>query len=58
MENTVVDAAATQQMYCVRCRSMVTIVDPKRVVMRSERHALHGKCPHCETATYKIVARD
>lgn len=58
MENTVMDAATTHQMYCVRCRTMVTIVDPKRVVMKSQRHALHGRCPHCEAATYKIISKE
>jgi hypothetical protein len=36
---------------------MVTITAPKKVVMKSNRHALQGKCPHCTTNTYKIVAK-
>lgn len=51
------DAAVTQPMYCVKCRTMVTITAPKKVVMKSNRHALQGKCPHCTTNTYKIVAK-
>jgi Zn finger protein HypA/HybF involved in hydrogenase expression len=59
MENSqeVLDAATTHQMYCVKCRTMVTVVSPKRIVMKSSRHALQGKCPHCTTHTYKIVAK-
>jgi RNase P subunit RPR2 len=45
-------------MYCVKCRTMVTISAPKRVVLKNDRHALKGTCPHCTTSTYKIVARD
>lgn len=52
------DASQTAQMYCVKCRSMVTVTAPKRVVMKSNRHALQGNCPHCSYSTYKIVARN
>ena len=56
-EDEKIDAAHTQQMYCVKCRTMVTITNPKKVVMKSSRHALQGKCPHCSCSTYKIIAR-
>jgi Zn finger protein HypA/HybF involved in hydrogenase expression len=51
------DATTTHSMYCVKCRTMVTITGPKKVVMKSSRHALQGSCPHCNTSTYKIVAK-
>lgn len=51
------DAATTHQMYCVKCRTMVTITAPKKVVMKSSRHALQGKCPHCSVSTYKIITK-
>ena len=51
------DATKTMQMYCVKCRTMVTITAPKKVVMKSSRHALQGKCPHCSISTYKIIAK-
>ena len=54
-ENT--DAATAHKMYCVKCRTMVMVVAPKRIVMKSSRHALQGKCPHCTTSTYKITAK-
>jgi len=52
------DATTTMQMYCVKCRTMVTITAPKKVVMKSSRHALQGKCPHCNTSTYKIISKN
>lgn len=51
------DATSTHPMYCVKCRTMVTITAPKRVVLKTSRHALHGTCPHCNTSTYKLVAK-
>ena len=51
------DATVTQPMYCVKCRTMVTITGPKKIVMKSSRHALHGKCPHCSTSTYRLITR-
>lgn len=50
------DGTVTHPMYCVKCRTMVTITAPKRVVFKSSRHALQGKCPHCNTSTYKIIS--
>jgi RNase P subunit RPR2 len=55
---TIADATITIPMYCVKCRTMVIITAPKRVVLKNDRHALKGVCPHCATSTYKIVARD
>ena len=57
MSSDLSDAANTHKMYCVKCRTMVTITAPKKVVMKSSRHALHGSCPHCNTSTYKIIAK-
>jgi Zn finger protein HypA/HybF involved in hydrogenase expression len=53
---TLENAAHTHQMYCVKCRTMVTVTGPKQVQMKSSRHALQGKCPHCSTNTYKIIS--
>lgn len=57
MPSEISNATNTHPMYCVKCRTMVTITAPKKVVMKSSRHALQGNCPHCNTATYKIVAK-
>lgn len=52
------DATKTQQMYCVKCRTMVTVTAPKKVSMKSNRQAMQGKCPHCSTNTYKIISNN
>lgn len=54
-ETELKDATKTHNMYCVKCRTMVMITAPKRIVMKSSRHALQGKCPHCSTSTFKIT---
>ncbi len=55
MSSDLSDAANTHKMYCVKCRTMVMVTAPKRVVMKSSRHALQGKCPHCACSTFKIT---
>ena len=57
MSSEITDAGTTHHMYCVKCRTMVTIAAPKKIVMKSSRHALHVKCPHCSTSTYRIITR-
>jgi hypothetical protein len=57
-ETELKDATKTHNMYCVKCRTMVTITGPKVVTMKSNRNALQGKCPHCSTSTYKIFAKN
>ena len=52
------DPTNTETMYCVKCRTTVVVSGPEKVEMKSGRPALKGKCPHCETATFKIVAKD
>lgn len=52
-EKTKVDAKS-EKMYCVKCRHSVMVVDPKSIVLRSQRPAYMGKCPHCSTYTFKI----
>ncbi len=54
-ETELKDATMTHPMYCVKCRTMVTVTGPKKIVMKSSRHALQGKCPHCSTSTFKIT---
>jgi hypothetical protein len=57
-ETELKDATKTHNMYCVKCRTMVTITGPKVVTMKSNRNALQGSCPHCSTSTYKIFAKN
>lgn len=42
-------------MYCVKCRHKVNINNPKMITLKSQRKALQGSCPHCNTTTYKFV---
>lgn len=58
MSQQLTDAANTVQMYCVKCRTMVVTTAPKKVVLKNDRPALKGVCPHCSTSTYKIVPKD
>ena len=51
------DPGHTHPMYCVKCRTMVMISTPKKIMLKSSRHALHGKCPHCSCSTYKLTAK-
>ncbi len=55
MSSEITDAGSTHHMYCVKCRTMVMVSAPKKIVMKSSRHALQGKCPHCATSTFKIT---
>jgi hypothetical protein len=57
-QETITDAASSMSMYCVKCRTTVTVTAPKRVVLKNDRHALKGSCPHCSTSTYRIIPRD
>ncbi len=45
-------------MYCVKCRHKVNVRNPQVMTLKSKRKALKGKCPHCETTTYKFVSND
>jgi Zn finger protein HypA/HybF involved in hydrogenase expression len=45
-------------MYCVKCRHKVNVSSPNIVETKSNRKALKGKCPHCNTVTYKFVSND
>ncbi|MFC1957036.1 ferritin family protein [Chloroflexota bacterium] len=43
------------QAYCVKCRKMVEIKDPKRTVFKNGRPAIAGTCPISDTKVFKIV---
>lgn len=57
-QENIENAAVTEQMYCVKCRTMVTVTAPKKVNMKSNRPALKGTCPHCSTSTFKIMSKN
>ena len=50
------DPTVTESMYCVKCRTKVIITGPEKVTMKSDRPALQGFCPHCNTKTFKIIS--
>jgi hypothetical protein len=52
------DPTNTETMYCVKCRAMVVVTGPEQFEMKSGRPAIKGKCPHCQTMTCKIIAKD
>ena len=43
------------QAYCVKCRKMVEVKDPKRIVFSNGRPAITGICPISNTKVYRIV---
>lgn len=50
-----VDMARTESMYCVKCRTKVIVSGPKLISWPNNRRALEGKCPHCNTKTFRVV---
>jgi hypothetical protein len=51
------DGTVTHPMYCVKCRTMVSTVAPKKVVFKSNRHALQGKCHIVPLPHIKLLLR-
>lgn len=45
------------QAYCVKCRAMREIKDPKVVTLKNGRKAVTGVCPVCGTKLYRIGAK-
>ena len=43
------------QAYCVKCRKMVEVKDPKRIVFSNGRPAIAGTCPISGTKVFRIV---
>ena len=44
--------------YCLKCRVMCEIKDPKEIVLRNGRNAISGNCPKCNTQVVRIVAKE
>jgi len=45
------------EAYCLKCRKMVEIQDPQRVVLKNMTPALTGTCPISGTTVYRFVHR-
>lgn len=43
--------------YCLKCRDMVTIQNPERVVLKNGAVALRGVCPVSGTTVFRFVTR-
>lgn len=43
-------------MYCVKCREHVIVIDLEKVLLKTNRPAIKGHCPNCQTMTFKIVS--
>jgi len=42
------------QAFCVKCRAMREMKDPKAVTLKNNRPATQGICPVCGTKIFKI----
>lgn len=42
------------QAYCMKCRTMRDVKNPKQITMKNGRPATQGTCPVCGTKMYKI----
>jgi len=47
-----------KHVFCVKCHAGKTVVNQSPVVMKNGATALKGKCPSCDSTTYKIVNRE
>lgn len=43
-----------EKMYCLKCRTSVMVANPKDIILKSNRPAYMGRCPKCNTYTFKI----
>ena len=43
------------EAYCVKCKSKVSIKDPRSIVMKNGRNAISGICPSCGTKVFRIT---
>ncbi len=42
------------QAYCMKCRAMKEIKNPKAIKMKNGKPATQGVCPTCGTKVFKI----
>ncbi len=41
--------------YCVKCRNKVIAKEPMDYIMKNNRKAIKGICPHCSTKVFRII---
>lgn len=42
------------QAYCMKCRAMREMKDPKNITMKNKKPAIQGICPKCGTNVFRI----
>ncbi len=48
--------AASDQIYCLKCRSKTDILETQEVVLKNGRSAVTGRCSACGTKKFRIGA--
>ncbi len=43
--------------YCVKCRKIVVMKNPRKVTLKNGRLAYKGTCPYCGTTVYRFIGR-
>ena len=46
-----------EEAYCMKCRMMRKIQNPRQVILSNRTHALQGTCSTCNTKVFKIGAK-
>ncbi len=46
-----------EEAYCMRCRAMRRILNPRQVLFSNKTHALQGECIICSTKVFKIGSK-
>ena len=49
-------SAASEQIYCLKCRSRTDTLEAREVVLKNGRAAATGQCPVCGTKKFRMGA--
>lgn len=49
-------SAASEQIYCLKCRTRTDTQDPQEVVLKNGRPAMTGQCSVCGTRKFRMGA--
>jgi hypothetical protein len=44
--------------FCVKCRTMHVMKDPKLDVLKNNKYALKGQCESCNSTVFKIIKKE
>ena len=56
LEEQQVTNAASDQIYCLKCRSKTDILETQEVVLKNGRSEVTGRCSACGTKKFRIGA--